>query len=211
MAEVWDDKPPRRATAAMHVYVSHLRKFLARPDRSESPIVTRPGGYLLHIGPDEFDLYDFQQLLQRGRTDVRAGRLRDAVEHFDAALRTWRGAAVADLRDSALVQGFVTWLDEMYLECLEARIESQLSLGRHRELVGELYSLTAEYPLHETFHSQLMLALYRSDRQADALRVYRDVRGVLQSELGLEPGRVLRELQGAILAADSRLDLLRAG
>ena len=211
MAEIWEGEPPRRATAAVHVYVSQLRKFLGRLDDGESPVATRPGGYLLRIGPAGFDLHEFQQKMQRGRTDARAGRHLAAVDHFDAALRMWRGPVLPDLRESALVQGFATWAEEMYLECLEARIDAKLVLGRHRELVEELQSLTVEYPLHEGFHSQLMLALYRSERQADALRVYRRVRDTLRSELGLEPGRGLRELQSAILAADGRLDLLRAG
>ncbi|MBL7497609.1 AfsR/SARP family transcriptional regulator [Frankia sp. CNm7] len=211
MEEIWDGEPPRRATTAMHVYVSQLRKFLVRPDVAGSPIVTRPGGYLLRRGDDELDLHDFQKLVQRGRTDVRAGRHAEAVENFDAALRMGRGPVLADLRESGMIAGFVTWIEEMRLECLEARIDSALVLGRHRELVGQLYSLTAEHPQRESFHRQLMLALYRSERQADALHAYRRVRDILRGELGLDPGRALRELHDAILAADGRLDLRRAG
>ncbi|OAA27549.1 DNA-binding transcriptional activator of the SARP family [Frankia sp. EI5c] len=211
MDEIWDGDPPRRATAAVHVYVSQLRKFLSRPDVPRHPIVTRPGGYQLQRGDDEIDLHDFQKLMQRGRADARAGRHAEAVENFDAALRNWSGPVLVDLRDSPMISAFVTWIEEMRLECVEARIDSALLLGRHRELVGQLYSLTAEHPQRESFYRQLMLALYRSERQADALRVYGRIRDILRGELGLEPGLPLRELHDAILAADGRLDLRRAG
>ncbi|MCK9902520.1 AfsR/SARP family transcriptional regulator [Frankia sp. Cpl3] len=211
MEEIWDCEPPRRATAAVHVYVSQLRKFLLRPNVSGNPIGTRPGGYQLMRGDDEIDLHDFQRFMQRGRTDARAGRHAEAVENFDAALRIGRGPVLADLRDSAMISAFVTWIEEMRLECVEARIDSALLLGRHRELVGQLYSLTAEHPQRESFHRQLMLALYRSERQADALRAYGRVRDILRGDLGLDPGLPLRELHDAILAADGRLDLRRAG
>ncbi|MEX5634704.1 AfsR/SARP family transcriptional regulator [Parafrankia sp. FMc2] len=211
MEEIWDCEPPRRATAAVHVYVSQLRKFLLRPNVPGNPIGTRPGGYQLMRGDDDIDLHDFQRLMQRGRTDARAGRHAEAVENFDAALRIGRGPVLADLRDSAMISAFVTWIDEMRLECVEARIDSALLLGQHRELVGQLYSLTAEHPQRESFHRQLMLALYRSERQADALRAYGRVRDILRGELGLDPGLPLRELHDAILAADGRLDLRRAG
>jgi SARP family transcriptional regulator, regulator of embCAB operon len=211
MEEIWDGEPPRRATAAVHVYVSQLRKFLSGPGAVDNPITTRPGGYLLRRGDDELDLHDFQRLVQRGRLDARAGRHADAVQNFDAALRTWRGPVLADLQESGMIAAFAAGIEEMRLECLEARIDSALVLGRHRELVGQLFSLTAEHAQRESFHRQLMLALYRSERQADALRAYRRVRDSLRGDLGLDPGRPLRELHDAILAADRRLDLRRAG
>jgi len=206
MAEIWHDDPPRSASASLYVHISQLRKFLHRPGRPD-PIATRRPGYVLHIGDDEFDVHDFQRLAKLGREHVRGGRHEEATDCFDEALRLWRGPALGDLRDGPIGSSFTTWLEETRLECLELRIESGLALGRHRELVGHLYSLTSENPLRETFHHQLMLALYRSERQADALAAYRSARAVLNEQLGLEPGRALRQLQQAILAADDRLDL----
>ncbi|MFD0636639.1 BTAD domain-containing putative transcriptional regulator [Catenulispora yoronensis] len=187
------------------MHISQLRKFLHRPGRPD-PIVTRKPGYALTIGSDEFDLHEFKQLAEQGRQEVRAGRFEEAAGRFDDALRLWRGPVLGDLREGPIINGFATWLEETRRECLELQIESGLALGRHRELVGQLYSLTAEHPLSEPFHFQLMLALYRSDRQADALAVYQSARTVLNEQLGLEPGRALRQLQRAILAADHRLD-----
>lgn len=206
MAEIWHDDPPRSASASLYVHISQLRKFLHRPGRP-NPIATRRPGYLLHIGADEFDVHDFQDLAEIGRRHVRTGRHEEAAHCFDEALRLWRGPALGDLRDGPIGASFTTWLEETRLECLELRIESGLALGRHRELVGRLYSLTSENPLRETFHHQLMLALYRSERQADALAAYQAARAVLNEQLGLEPGRALRHLQQAILASDDGLDL----
>ncbi|GAA2011214.1 hypothetical protein GCM10009839_01570 [Catenulispora yoronensis] len=205
MGEIWHDELPRTATASLYVHISQLRKFLHRPGRPD-PIVTRKPGYALTIGSDEFDLHEFKQLAEQGRQEVRAGRFEEAAGRFDDALRLWRGPVLGDLREGPIINGFATWLEETRRECLELQIESGLALGRHRELVGQLYSLTAEHPLSEPFHFQLMLALYRSDRQADALAVYQSARTVLNEQLGLEPGRALRQLQRAILAADHRLD-----
>jgi DNA-binding SARP family transcriptional activator len=207
MGEIWGEKPPRRATTSLHVYVSQLRKFLARPGRADSPIVTRPPGYMLRRGGDELDVEVFQRLIDQGRSFARAGRHEDASRSFESALGLWRGPALSDLRESPVVNGFVTWLEEARLECTEMLIESDLILGRHRENVVRLSALTAEHPLRETFYRQLMLALYRSERQADALRVYQTARQTLDDELGLEPCRALRDLHRAILLGGSGLDL----
>jgi DNA-binding SARP family transcriptional activator len=118
----------------------------------------------------------------------------------------WRGPVLGDLSHGPIVESFVTWLSETRLECTEMLIDAQLELGRHRKIVGRLYSLTAEHPLRESFSRQLMLALYRSERQADALDVYRSVRRTIHDELGLEPCRALQELQQSILTADYELE-----
>lgn len=207
MAEIWGDQIPRRAAAGLHVYISQLRKFLCRPYRPGSPIVTRPPGYLLRLGSDEFDLTVFRRLVATGRTMVREGRHEEASVCFERALALWRGPTLDDLRIGPIVEGFMAWLAEIRMECVGMLVDSQLELGRHREIVGNLFSLTAEYPLREGFYRQLMLALYRSDRQADALKVYQAARKTLSEELGLEPCRVLRDLQRAILVADTQLDL----
>jgi DNA-binding SARP family transcriptional activator len=210
IAEIWDDQPPRRATAGLHVYISQLRKFLDRPGRSESSIVTRPPGYTLHIGIDELDLHTFQHLAKLGRDAAQDGRHEEAVQYLESALALWRGPALADVPRGPIIDGFVTWLDEERVDCVEQVIEAHLELGRHRQIVGRLYSLVVENPLREAFYRQLMLALYRSERQGDALKVYQGARHTLNRELGLEPCRALQSLQRAILTADHRLDVFQA-
>lgn len=205
--EIWGDNAPRRATAVLHVYISELRKFLDRAGRAESPIVTKAPGYLLQLAAgDEIDVHQFVQQLNRGRACAREQRSEEAVAYFERALSLWREPTPIDLRSGLIIDRFVRWLEEARMECMEMLIESQLQLGRHRELVGRLYSLIAEHPLCETFYRQLMLALYRSERKADALKVYQVARRTLNEEIGLEPGRALQNLQRRILAADYELN-----
>jgi DNA-binding SARP family transcriptional activator len=207
ITEIWGEAAPRRATAALYVYVSQLRKFLSRSRPYTEPISTRPQGYQLLIGADEFDLYDFQRMASLGREHMRQQRHEQAVAEFAGALHMWRGQALERARRGPIFESFVAWLDEARLECLEMLIDARLVLGRDREVIPGLYSLTAEHPLREVFYRQLMLALYRSERQADALRVYQTARRVLHDELGLEPCRALQDLQRSILMADDPLDL----
>ncbi len=209
-AELWGESPPRRATAALHVYISQLRKFLDRPGRADNPITTRSPGYLLSLGDDTLDVHEFQQLMSQGRAAMKRDRYEEASAVLGDALSLWRGPVLSELRLGSVVNSFAAWAEEARLECIEMRMDADLVLGRHRELVSELYSLTAEHPLREAFHRQLMLTLYRSERQSDALRAYGNAREILNSELGIEPGRVLRDLQRSILQDDGRLDLLRA-
>jgi SARP family transcriptional regulator, regulator of embCAB operon len=207
MTEIWGDQVPRRATAGIHVYVSQLRKFLARcRGGSGNPVVTRPPGYVLRSGDDELDYRTFLEIVDWGRDHARGGRPEQAANCFETALALWCGPVLGDVSSGPIVEGFVTWLTETRLECTEMLIDAQLELGRHRELVGRLYSLIAEHPLRESFVRQLMLALYRSERQADALEVYRSVRQIIRDELGLEPCRALQELQRGILTADYELE-----
>jgi SARP family transcriptional regulator, regulator of embCAB operon len=205
--EVWGSHPPRRASAGLHVYISQLRKFLHRPGRTESPIVTRPPGYCLRLGSDELDAHVFLDLVGQGRHSARAGHPQRAAACFEQALELWRGPVLGDLARGPIIDGFATWLAEERLECFERLNEARLAMGQHRELVGRLLTLTVEHPLRETFYKQLMLALYRSERRADALDVYQSARRVLNAELGVEPCRSLQNLQQAILSTDDRLDL----
>lgn len=205
MTELWGDKPPRRATAGLHVYISELRKFLNRGDSSDNRIVTRPPGYLLALGDDELDAQQFLNLVNLGRDHVRQGRHEEAVDCLEYALSLWHGPAFGDLVGGPMIESFSARLYEVKMECTEMLVDSQLLLGRHREVIGRLYSLITEFPLRETFYRQLMLALYRSDRRGDALKVYQSAHRALNTELGLEPCRTLRELQRAILAGDDRV------
>jgi len=173
VTEIWLDTPPRRANAGLHVYVSQLRKFLDRPGESTSTIVTRPAGYVLDLGADELDLSVFLDLVERGRESAKAGYIDVAVAHFEQALGLWRGDALGDFPNRPIVGGFLGWLGEKRLECAELAVEGQLHLGRHREMIARLCSLTGEYPYREAFYRQLMLALplRTTGRRAQTLSV----------------------------------------
>lgn len=201
--EIWGENPPRRAAAGIHVYVSDLRKFLHRPEQGDNPIVTRSPGYLLRLREsDELDYRTFLELAELGRGHLREHGLEEATGCFERALGLWRGPMLADIGGGRVLSSFATWLTEVRMECTELLLDAQLRLGRHRELIGRIYSLTLEHPLREAFYRQLMLALHRSDRRADALKVYQTARTVLIDELALEPCRALQELHQAILRSD---------
>ncbi|WP_026422669.1 AfsR/SARP family transcriptional regulator [Actinokineospora inagensis] len=206
ITEIWGDAPPQRATAALHVYISQLRKFLNRPGKATSTIVTRSPGYLLELGDDEVDVHEFQRLVDRGQELVGTGRHAEAVAVLDRANGMWEDPVLGDLRDGPIVSGFVGWLDEVRLRCLGLLVSANLELGRHAQLIGFLRGLVAEHPLHEEFYRQLMLALHRCGRRAEALNVYFAAREVTLRELGLEPCRALREMQQAILSSADELD-----
>jgi DNA-binding SARP family transcriptional activator len=198
--ELWGAQPPRAVANALQYHVSQLRKALA----PHAPIVTREPGYLIRVEEDELDLLRFERLVeeaQRAPPEIAAQRLREA-------LGLWRGPALADLEREPFAQVEILRLEELRLSALERRIEADLALGLSTELIGELEVLVHEHPLRELFRAQLILALYRSGRQAEALDVYRDTRLMLVDELGIEPGPALQELEKAILRQDPALDVL---
>jgi SARP family transcriptional regulator, regulator of embCAB operon len=209
VTEVWGERPPRRATAALYVYISQLRKLLTGSAGGTGPIVTSAPGYVLHIGADELDLRVFQCLADEGREAMREARYERARSAFTRALGLWRGPALRELRDAPSINSFVIWMEEIRLECTELLVEANLELNHHREQISVLRQLIMDQPLHEPFYRQLMLALYRSERRADALAVYQDARATLQQELGLEPGRGLREVQQSILYSNDDCYLRR--
>ncbi|QEU95742.1 hypothetical protein CP970_36710 [Streptomyces kanamyceticus] len=200
IAELWGDEVPRRASAALHVYISQLRKTLRHLGAPGSPIITRPQGYMLMLAGDEIDASEFKLTVETGRRLAREQRHVEAVEHFESALALWQGPALLELCDGPIIYGYAARLNEIRLECTELLLESNLALGRHREVVGRLYALAADNPLREAFYRYLMIALYRSDRRAEALAVYQQAREVLRAELGLEPCQSLRDLHRAVLA-----------
>jgi DNA-binding SARP family transcriptional activator len=200
LVELWGEDAPPRAANALHVAVLRLRQVLP-PGR----LITRTPGYLLRLAPEELDLGRFERLLADGREALAAGAATEAARTLRLALSLWRGPVLADFRYEPFAQVEIARLEELRLVCAEERIQADLALGAAGELVGELRRLVAEQPLRERLRSQLMLALYRSGRQAEALAVYRELRGLLIEELGLEPGPVLRELEAAILRHDPAL------
>jgi len=190
--ELWGEDPPETAAKALQGHVSQLRKALGA-DR----LSTKPPGYRLRVDEGELDLDRFEQLVRDGRERLAAGDTRAASRELESALGLWRGPAPG--------------LEERRLAALEDRIEADLALGRHAQLVGELETLVAREPLRERLRGQLMLALYRSGRQADALEQYRQTRQTLVDELGIEPSQALQELQRAMLRHDPELEARRAG
>ena len=187
---LWGESPPATAVTALHGYVSRLRRLLGA-----GRLETRPPGYVLRVAPDELDLHRFRELL--------------AQDRHEEALALWRGPPLADLAFEDFAQSEIARLEELRLSAMEGRFERELADGRHAELVGELAAAVRAHPLRERLAGQLMLALYRSGRQAEALDAYRDARATLVEELGLEPGEELSELQRRILAHDPALDLTR--
>jgi DNA-binding SARP family transcriptional activator len=195
---LWGEQPPRTAATSLQNFVSQLRKLLG-----SDVVVTKPPGYQLTIAPQQLDLERFARLVEESRAEKspveRAAKLR-------RALALWRGRPLADLGFEAFAQQEIGRLEELRLTALEDRVEAELEAGRHSDLVGELEAFADEHPLRERLRSQLMLALYRSGRQAEALQIYHDTRRVLVDELGIEPSPTLQQLHGAILRQDPRLE-----
>jgi DNA-binding SARP family transcriptional activator/class 3 adenylate cyclase len=208
---VWGEEPPPTVKQSLQNHVASLRKSLEAGNGSGPPrtLLTRDPGYLLRVDPERLDLHRFQRLDREGRQALAAGDPARAADLLRQALALWRGPALADVAASAdIAWPELVGVEELQVASTEARIEAELALGRHPELVAELEALVRLYPLREHLHGQLMLALYRSGRQADALAAYRAARKVLVDELGIEPSVGLQRLEQAILAQDPALDLL---
>jgi predicted ATPase/DNA-binding SARP family transcriptional activator/class 3 adenylate cyclase len=205
--ELWGEHPPATATKTVQAHVSRLRKALAAGagDGVDAVIVTREHGYQLTLDPERLDAHRFERLVAEGRRELGTGDPARATAALESALALWRGAPLADVAHEPFVQREVGRLEDLRVAALEDLNEAKLALGRHGELVGELEALIGEHPYRERLRAQLMLALYRCDRQADALQVYQDARRTLVDELGIEPGERLRELERAVLAQDSAL------
>jgi DNA-binding SARP family transcriptional activator/WD40 repeat protein/energy-coupling factor transporter ATP-binding protein EcfA2 len=198
---LWDENPPATALKTLQAYISHLRKALG-----PGVIVTERRGYRLAVEPEQVDAGRFEALSAEGRRALAGGDAGRARERLRAALGLWRGEPLADFAYEPFAQGAIALLREARLTALEDRIDADLALGRDGELVGELESLVAANPLQERLRGQLMLSLYRSGRQADALSVYRQASELLREELGLEPSRTLQTLERSILEQDASLD-----
>jgi YVTN family beta-propeller protein len=202
--ELWGESPPPTAAKAVNVHVSQLRKALAV--NGADPIATRSGGYVIEVAPAALDATRFEWLVNDGRARVAAGDVEAAATILGDALALWRGPALAGLALESLGRNEVDRLEELRLGTLLDRIDCELALGRHENVVGELEVLVAQHPLRERLRAQYMLALYRCGRQADALRAYHDARKTLVDELGLEPSPSLQRLEKAILNHDPALE-----
>jgi DNA-binding SARP family transcriptional activator len=199
--QLWGEHAPKTATTSLQNFVSQLRKLLGA-----DLLVTRPPGYVLSIEPDSLDLARFQRLV----ADARAAEPAERAAKLREALALWRGSPLADLAFETFAQTEIRRLEELRLEALEARIDADLELGESAGLVSELEALVGQYPLRERLRGQLMLALYRSGRQAEALDAYHDARRALADELGIDPGPELQRLYASILRQESVLSPARA-
>ena len=197
--DLYHGAAPVTAVTQVQRQVSELRRLLGAP-----AIETRPPGYILRLTPEQLDLHRFERLTERA---AQAGEAHEAADLLRAALGLWRGDALADLADEPFARAAIERLEEIRLAAIERRIDAELALGLHAELVGELQELVAAHSFGERFTRQLMLALYRSGRQTEALTIYRATREALVEEFGIEPTPSLRRLERAILTQDRSLDL----
>jgi DNA-binding SARP family transcriptional activator/tetratricopeptide (TPR) repeat protein len=207
---LWGAHPPASAPNAVQVYVAQLRKAL-EPGRSKGTpteiLLTRPGGYSLHVEADAVDAERVERLSAEGSSRLAAGDPASAAPLLHEALDLWRGPPLADFTYEPFAQAEIARLEELRLSTLEERLEADLALGGHGSVIGQLEALVREHPLRERLRGQLMLALYRAGRQAEALESFRDARRVLTDELGIVPGPELQRLEGAILRQDPELDV----
>ena len=196
---LWGEDLPADAANALQVRVSKLRRALVAAGIPGDVLLTRAPGYVLAVEPDAIDVHRFEHLLTRARQLVADGNPGDALALMDEALALWRGPALGDVGDGEWIEAESARLEEMRISALEDRLELLLELGRHGEAVADLERLATLHPLRERLHRLLMIALYRSGRQADALTLYHRLRSRLADELGIDPSPELRALAEAIL------------
>ena len=199
---LWGERAPPTAARMLHVQVSRLRKALAD---GGSALATRDHGYVLTLAPEQLDARRFEDLLDRGGRELAAGHPAPAAAALERGLALWRGAALADLAYEPFAQAAIAQLEELRIAAHEQLVEAELALGRHADVIGRLQTLIGEHPYRERLRGQLMLALYRCDRQADALQAFQDARRALVEDLGIEPGERLRRLESQVLDHDPSL------
>lgn len=208
--QLWTRGAPRSAIAALHGYVTSVRRVLTpgwTSNRNSHPILnTRPSGYLLCLEPHQLDLTRFRRLATQAQADIAAGDCPRAREKLAAALSLWRGSPLADLRETGMFDPDISRLEKEYLELLRNRFDVMLCSGDGHLAVCDLEELCTTYPLRERFHEQLMLALCQAERRADALTAYARAYRVLSSDAGIEPGPRLRAMHQVILSGDDPFD-----
>jgi DNA-binding SARP family transcriptional activator/pimeloyl-ACP methyl ester carboxylesterase/class 3 adenylate cyclase len=204
---LWGERAPETAAHTLQVYVSQVRKALRTAgDEAREVLVTRPPGYLLRVQTNELDLEVFKEQVEQGRRAIAEGDPATATRLLTAGLDQWRGPPLDEFAYETFAQATIAKLEELRLSAIEDKIDANLALGRHSDLVGELQMLVGEHPLRDRLRAQYMLALYRSGRQAEALEAYREARRMLTDELGIDPAPELQRLERAILAQDPELE-----
>lgn len=208
--EIWAGHPPPSATRTVHAYVSRLRSALRVPEAGVDELVRREPGYVLAIDPMRVDAVRFERLVEGAAAAMDAGDPGRANEDLRDALELWRGEALADFAYDSFATTESRRLGGRRLQAVELRIDTDLALGRHAQVVAEIESLVEAYPLRERFWAQWMVALYRCGRQSDALSAYGRIRRMLADDLGLEPGEELRLLERQILEQSAELAVVRS-
>ena len=203
---LWGEEPPETATHTLHVYISQLRKILREPGDTDAELATEGRGYVLRLLADRLDLERFLTRSEAGRQALSAKRFEVAADELRGALAMWRGDPLSDLPYGVMPEHEIVRLRELRLAATEDCVDSELALGRHTELVGELAGLVAAEPLRERLRGQQMMALYRSGRHAEALQSFRDFQLLLGAEHGIGPGQALQQLERLILQQDPKLD-----
>jgi SARP family transcriptional regulator, regulator of embCAB operon len=208
--ELWGDMPPRSALTTLQTYILESRRQIAAalgPGQDPKKLLhTRLTGYLLDCETCRIDVRDFERLAQAGRAAAERGDDRSAAEILSQALALWRGAAFVDVRKGRILELEAAALEEARLAVLGRRIESDLALGRHADILGELTALAARHPLNEKLSALLITALYRTGHTGRALEAFHQLRSSLVTELGIEPSAQLQRLQHAVLSRDPSLD-----
>lgn len=214
MEEIWGTELPQSALTTLQTYILQLRRRLASamgpcaPGAAKEVLATRHGGYLLQIPAEAVDVHTYERLVVEGQHAFELGEDERAARAYRRALDLWQGPALVDVRVGPVLEIEAIRLEESRLVTRERRIDADLRLGRHTEVTAELMDLTARHPEHEGLHSQAMVALYRSGRQAAALDVFHRLRRRLIEELGVEPSPQLQRLHQAMLTVDPRLDVV---
>ncbi|HEX5121127.1 MAG TPA: AfsR/SARP family transcriptional regulator [Pseudonocardiaceae bacterium] len=202
--ELWGSQPPRSALVTVQTYVCHIRKLITRNDQSgaagKDMLVTVSSGYMLSVERQQLDINQFRELHDRGRRLFDAGQVQEAATHLREALSLFRGAVLADLDAGEHLQPYKVRFEEDRASAHALRIQADLALGHHRELIGELRALTASRPLDEWAHARLMEALSGAGRRSEALDLYQSLYRMLDRELGIAPSPELQTLQREILA-----------
>jgi len=214
--EVWGESPPRSVQTTLQTYILQIRHLISTalgeeytglPSGAKSVLVTEPGGYRLDTHGGVIDVREFDALASAGHRALEQGDWTTASDYLGRGLALWHGRALGDVQCGVLLEVEATRLEESRMSVLHRRIEADLRLGRHHELVGELSGLAARHPLHEGLHEQLMLALYRAGRRSDALGIYHQLRSSLNRTLGLDPSPGIKSLHHAVLDSSPQLDL----
>ncbi|GAA4827592.1 AfsR/SARP family transcriptional regulator [Saccharopolyspora rosea] len=204
LQELWGDEPPSTALATLHTYIYHLRRLLRRNGLSADGadvVITRAPGYLLKVEPHQVDLTRFRELCLSGREHLDAGRHTEAVADLESALGLWTAQPLVNINLGPRLSAHVAELEENWLCAVKLHVEARMRRGLHHEVIGELRSLTAQYPLDEWLHAQLIRALDLSGRRGDALRAYQGLRAALTRDLGLDPSPEVQRLHQQVLAA----------
>lgn len=220
LEELWEQRPPRSALTTLQTYILRLRHLIDEAGQGRRPgsgaassppsrevLATWGNGYLLGTHGGRIDIQEFEQFASAGHRSMAAADYRAASGHFRRALQLWRDEALVDVQAGPLLSTAIRHLEEQRLSVLSRRVEADLELGRHHELLSDLASLCAQYPLHEGFQAQYMLALCRAGRRSDALQAFQRLRSRIREELAMDPSPALHRLQQAILNGDAGLDL----